>query len=218
MDILQTYLSPQGTTVPPPCGPRTQGGSDAVAHEDLRIYDSLPVMRIAHLDTPTLNVRPLTKHVITMATYNDRHVLVHTDNVVHDFVNNWITNIKCDFQHMRLTNKRTWPEFLDAIYSGQFIQDDCEILQFLRATPVYTDGNYPRDIGDLPLETSIIKDGEIKTVLDCCELKDYDTTDRDSLVSAGRALLLDIRSSDAVLVSKIVTRAQHISRLKEGAL
>jgi hypothetical protein len=27
MDILQTYLSPQGTTVPPPCGPRTQGGA-----------------------------------------------------------------------------------------------------------------------------------------------------------------------------------------------
>jgi hypothetical protein len=68
MDILQTYFTPRVTAVPPPCGPRTQGGSDVVAHEDLRIYDSLPVMRIAHLDTPTLNVRPLTKHVITMAT------------------------------------------------------------------------------------------------------------------------------------------------------
>jgi hypothetical protein len=55
---------------------------------------------------------------------------------------------------MRLTNI-TWP-FLDAIYSGQFIQD-VEILQFLRATPVYTDGNYPRDIGDSPLD--LIKDG-----------------------------------------------------------
>ena len=215
MDILQTYLSPQGTMVPPPCGPRTQGGVDIVAQEDLRIYDSLPVMRIAHLDTETLNTRPLTKYVITIATYNDRHVLVHTDNVVHEFVNTWIVNIKSDFQHMRLTNKRTWPEFLDAVYSGQFIQDDCEILQFLRSTPVYVDGRYPDAIGDSPLETPIIKDGEIKTVGDCCVLKEYDTKDRDSVVEAGRALLLDIRSSDAVLVSKIVTRAKHISRLKE---
>jgi hypothetical protein len=101
---------------------------------------------------------------------------------------------------MRLTNKRTWNSSM-------------------RSTPVSsykTTGSYSsfvphqctqtvtiRDIGDSP--TSIIKDGEIKTVLDCCELKTT-TTDRDSLVSAGRALLLDIRSSDAVLVSKIVTR------------
>jgi hypothetical protein len=65
MDILQTYLSPQGTTVPP-C-PRTHGAMRLLT----KIYlHSLPVMRIAHLDT-TLNVRPLTKHVITMATYID---------------------------------------------------------------------------------------------------------------------------------------------------
>jgi hypothetical protein len=70
---------------------------------------------------------------------------------------------------MRLTNKRTWPEFLDAIYSGQFIQDDW-ILQFLRATP-YTDGN--QEILATRRGNLYHQDGEIK-ILDCCELKDYD--------------------------------------------
>jgi hypothetical protein len=115
-----------------------------IVQEDLRIVDSLPIMRLADLDANAMNVRPLTAHVVAMATYNDRHVLVHTDKIVHDFVNDWVTQLKYDFQHMRLTNKRTWPEFLDAVYSGECTQDDCEILYCLRRTPVFASGNFPR--------------------------------------------------------------------------
>jgi hypothetical protein len=39
MDILQSMLN-SGTTVPPPSGPRTQGGIDVIVQEDLRIVDS----------------------------------------------------------------------------------------------------------------------------------------------------------------------------------
>jgi hypothetical protein len=92
MDILQSMLNSQGTTVPPPSGPRTQGGIDVIVQEDLRI-DSLPIMRLADLDANAMNVRPLTAHVVA-ATYNDRHVLVHTDKIVHDFVNDWVTQTK----------------------------------------------------------------------------------------------------------------------------
>jgi hypothetical protein len=58
MDILQSMLNSQGTTVPPPSGPRTQGGIDVIVQEDLRIVDSLPIMRLADLDANAMNVRP----------------------------------------------------------------------------------------------------------------------------------------------------------------
>jgi hypothetical protein len=48
MDILQTYLSPPGYNCSSALRSQDSRWNDAVAHEDLRIYDSLPVMRIAH--------------------------------------------------------------------------------------------------------------------------------------------------------------------------
>jgi hypothetical protein len=207
-------LNSQGTTVPPPSGPRTQGGIDVIVQEDLRIVDSLPIMRLADLDANAMNVRPLTAHVVAMATYNDRHVLVHTDKIVHDFVNDWVTQLKYDFQHMRLTNKRTWPEFLDAVYSGECTQDDCEILYCLRRTPVFASGNFPKDIGDCQTTMPIISGGQLATIKDCCVVSDYDPTDRESLTKAAKLLILDVRASDAVLNSKIVTRVKHLQALK----
>jgi hypothetical protein len=99
-------------------------------------------MRLADLDANAMNVRPLTAHVV-LWPYNDRHVLVHTDKIVHDFVNDWVTQLKYDFQHMRLTNKRTWPEFLDAS-TLESTQDDCEILYCLRRTPVFASVTFQR--------------------------------------------------------------------------
>jgi hypothetical protein len=52
---------------------------------------------------------------------------------------------------------------------GQFIQDDCEI-QFLRATTC-TQTVTIQEIWRLAVGNLYHKDGEIKTVLDCCELK-----------------------------------------------
>jgi hypothetical protein len=43
---------------------------------------------------------------------------------------------------MRLTNKRTWPEFLDAVYL-EVHTGRCEILYCLRRTPVFASGNFP---------------------------------------------------------------------------
>jgi hypothetical protein len=116
MDILQSMLNSQGTTVPPPSGPRTQGRRCDCTRRFknrrfLADHATCRPRRKCHERTPI-------DGTCREPAYNDRHVLVHTDKIVHDFVNDWVTQLKYDFQHMRLTNKRM-AEFLDAVYSGE---------------------------------------------------------------------------------------------------
>jgi hypothetical protein len=89
-------------------------------------------MRLADLDANAMNVRPLTAHVVS--TYNDRHVLVHTDKIVHDFVNDWVTQLKYVPAHAsyQQANGRNFST-LSTLESAH----DCEILYCLRRTPVF---------------------------------------------------------------------------------
>jgi hypothetical protein len=66
---------------------------------------------------------------------------------------------------MRLTNKRTWPKFLDAS-TLESTQDDCEILYCLRRTPVFA-CNFPRH-RRLPDDHAHHIRRQLVTIKDCC--------------------------------------------------
>jgi hypothetical protein len=135
-------------------------------------------MRIAHLDTPTLNVRPHTKPwahttIDTSRPYTTSYMILSTiGSPISSATFNICVSQTSVLQFPRCSTRSVHTRRL-------------EILQFLRATPVYTDGNYPRDIGDSPLKPIIRTEKSRPIRL----LGKTTTTDRDSLVSAGRALL-----------------------------
>lgn len=210
MEVLQRLLSGQGRACPPPHGPRSQGETDVLVEEDIRNIDSLPPMRLAYLDEDSMRARGSTQETIVVATFHDREILVYDDGRIEEFVQDWIDKLKADFQGMRLLNKRTWPEFLDALYSGQYAQTDCDILYYLRDIPVVTaSGDAPRGVTDSDLKTQVVRGLKVTTLGACCEIRHYDVDDRESVLEAARALYLDCSCPGDVLVSKLVTRMKE---------
>jgi 3'-phosphoadenosine 5'-phosphosulfate sulfotransferase (PAPS reductase)/FAD synthetase len=85
-----------------------------IVQEDLRIVDSLPIMRLADLDA---NAMTPIDGIVWLWPLITIDTSWYTPKIVHDFVNDWVTQLKYDFQHMRLTNKRG--RNFSTLYSGE---------------------------------------------------------------------------------------------------
>jgi hypothetical protein len=70
-----------------------------------------------------------------------------------------------------------------------------------------------KDIGDCQTTMPIISGGRLATIKDCVFPITIRQTER-ILTKAAKLLILDVRASDAVLNSKIVTRVKHLQALK----
>jgi hypothetical protein len=212
MEILEQHLASQGKIPPPPQGPRSQGGVDMVPVQDENKLSQLPPMRFgdARDTAATPDPRVINDHIRLLATFGREHVLVRPDAEVLEDVTQWLASLKLDFQTVRLSGKRTWPHFLEALYSGHLSKGDCEVLYYLRKISVVCGAVYPVGLGDAPLDTAIVRDGVRVLLGDACVVRAFAPDDHEDVVDAAACMFLDTKATDAVLASKIATRATSL--------
>lgn len=224
MDILERMLAKGGMVMPPPHGPRSQGGVDVVALEDERRVQSLPLLVVPEPEPGTRVEAVVADSPILTAlvAFHEEGLRACGTERMDAARSKWVRDIKGDYHGLRLAGKRPWPEFYGAIVSGGLRKPDCEAIYNLRGIAVVTAECFPYEIGGAPLETVVIDGytGACCTLESLCVAEPYDSSDDKGVRAAAAAMFLNPVGSLATLLSKMATRASgsvHCGRVPPSA-
>lgn len=211
MDILERSLNKTGAVMPPPHGPRSQGGTDVVALEDERLVHMLPLLCVPEPEegAKTEDVVAHSPILTALIAFKEEGLLAHGEERLDTERTRWVRDIKEDYQGLRLHGKRPWPDFYAALVSGGLRKPDCEALYNLRGVAVVTHDCFPFEIGGAPLETEVIdgNTGARRTLGDLCDVTDYDRSDETAVRAAAARMFLNPVGPLPTLLSKMATRA-----------
>lgn len=211
MDILERLLAKGGTVMPPPHGPRSQGGVDVVALEDERRVQSLPLLEVPEPveGTRVEDVVADSPILTALVAFHEEGLRACGVDRVDAARSKWVRDIKEDYQGLRLAGKRPWPEFFGALVSGGLRKPDCEAIYNLRGIAVVKHECFPYEIGGASLNTAVIDGltGASCTLGSLCVLVDFDRTDDKAVRVAAAAMFLNPVGPLTTLLSKIATRA-----------